>query len=473
MSQKEFAGAPPPGPRDYAEIFGHLLNGIAHCRMEFDEEGRPVDFVYLLVNPAFERLTGLREARGRRVSELIPGILETDRRLLELYARVALGGPPLRFEYRLEALDSWFLVSAFSPRRGEFVAVFEVVTERKAAELERERLLADLQRRNAELDAIFELAPVLLSIHQADGTWLRANESARRLFGLDPARFDRSSVAARLRARFADGRPLTPENMPSTRVLAGEYVRGAEYLIEGSDGETHTLLFNGFPLRIEGRPEGAVFAQVDVSSYKRIEAELAALLKEKDLILREAHHRIKNILASLESLIRLQAAANPSIEAAAALGEAADRVRGAQTLYRHLFEAGRYESLGLRELLPELVEEVIASYPSRSRPRLELACEELELASDKLQPFGLILDELVANAMKHAFAGREGGLLRVGLRREGDRLVLEVEDDGPGPEGGPRHEGFGLRLIQGLAAQLGGSFGVEGPGFRARLEFPV
>ena len=117
----------------YRSLFGNMLNGFAYCQMLF-EQGRPTDFVYLNVNSAFETLTGLKDVTGRRVSEVIPGLRESDPGLFEVYGRVALTGTPERFETYVEALGMWFSVSVYSPRREYFVAIFDVISERKQIE---------------------------------------------------------------------------------------------------------------------------------------------------------------------------------------------------------------------------------------------------------------------------------------------------------------------------------------------------
>ena len=119
----------------YRSLFDNMLNGFAYCQMTF-EKGVPVDFIYLKVNAAFETLTGLKEVIGKKVSEVIPGIHESDPNLLATYARVVMSGQPERFEFFVEALQQWFLLSIYSPKPEHFVAVFDVITERKLAEQE-------------------------------------------------------------------------------------------------------------------------------------------------------------------------------------------------------------------------------------------------------------------------------------------------------------------------------------------------
>jgi len=119
----------------YHSLFDNMLNGFAYCQMIF-ENGVPVDFVYLDVNIAFKTLTGLHNVVGKKASEAIPGIRESDPGLFEIYGRVAKSGKPERIEFFLKALQQWFLLSLYSPQPDYFVAVFDLITERKLAEQE-------------------------------------------------------------------------------------------------------------------------------------------------------------------------------------------------------------------------------------------------------------------------------------------------------------------------------------------------
>jgi PAS domain S-box-containing protein len=117
----------------YRSLFEHMPAGYAFCEMLYDERHQPVDWIYLEVNPAFERSTGLKDAAGKKVSELIPGIRETNPEVFEIYNRVAETGQPERFEIDLTLLNLELDVSVFSPARGFFVATFEDITERRRA----------------------------------------------------------------------------------------------------------------------------------------------------------------------------------------------------------------------------------------------------------------------------------------------------------------------------------------------------
>ena len=115
----------------YRSLFDNMLDGFAYCKMFF-EDGKPQDFVYLDVNDAFERLTGLKNVIGKKVTEVIPGIKESNPELFEIYGRVALTGNPERFETYVDSLGIWFSISVYSTEREHFVAVFDNITRAQA-----------------------------------------------------------------------------------------------------------------------------------------------------------------------------------------------------------------------------------------------------------------------------------------------------------------------------------------------------
>ena len=121
--------------KKYRSLFENMLDGFAYCRMIFDETGNPVDFEYLEINEAFERLTGLkREAViGKKVTEAIPGTEKANPELFEIYGRVALTCKEEKFEIYFKPLSRWFSISVYCPKKGYFAAVFEDITQSKQA----------------------------------------------------------------------------------------------------------------------------------------------------------------------------------------------------------------------------------------------------------------------------------------------------------------------------------------------------
>lgn len=141
----------------YRQLFENMVEGVAYCKMIFKNE-EPVDFIYIAVNHAFETLTGLKDVVGRPVSEVIPGVSESDRELFKIYGRVALTGEPEKFEIFVNALKMWFSLSVYSPEKGYFVAAFEVINERKMAEQKLQEYMSDLKRSNEELQQFAYIA---------------------------------------------------------------------------------------------------------------------------------------------------------------------------------------------------------------------------------------------------------------------------------------------------------------------------
>jgi PAS domain S-box-containing protein len=118
----------------YQRLFDSMLEGFAYCKMIYDDEGRAVDWLYLDANPAFSRLTGLRDVVGKRVLEVLPTTRADNPELLEAYERVAATGEPEEFEIDFRPLDMSLRVTALCPEPGHFVAIFENITARKTAE---------------------------------------------------------------------------------------------------------------------------------------------------------------------------------------------------------------------------------------------------------------------------------------------------------------------------------------------------
>ena len=117
----------------YRSLFEHMLNGFAYCRILYADD-RPMDFVYLDVNPAFETLTGLKNVIGKKVSEVIPGHRTTNPELIAVYGHVAQTGQPSHLETFVPELKKWFSIALHCPAPDHFVAIFDNITERKQAE---------------------------------------------------------------------------------------------------------------------------------------------------------------------------------------------------------------------------------------------------------------------------------------------------------------------------------------------------
>ena len=197
-------------------------------------------------------------------------------------------------------------------------------------------------------------------------------------------------------------------------------------------------------------------------------------LSEKDALMREIHHRVKNNLQIISSLLSMQQRALKDEPARAALGDTRQRISALALIYRTLYQSDDIRHADAREFLTELVGQMVASESGRGHTvTSSIDADSLVVDPDKLAPLALWLVEAITNAQKHAFAGR-GGALQVRFRVNGDTSVLEVEDDGPGSSDEAVRSGVGRTLMGAFAKQLRGNaelLPAPGGGTIARMVF--
>ena len=208
-----------------------------------------------------------------------------------------------------------------------------------------------------------------------------------------------------------------------------------------------------------------------------IQARDAALnegLAEKDVLMREIHHRVKNNLQIISSLLSMQQRALTDAPAKAALGDTRQRISALALIYRTLYQSDNIRHADARDFLTELVGQLVASEAGRGHlVTSSVQADSLLVDPDKLAPLALWLVEAVTNAQKHAFAAR-GGDLQVRFSVSGETSVLEVQDDGPGPDPASDSGGVGRTLMGAFAKQLRGAaelLPAPGGGTIARLVF--
>jgi two-component sensor histidine kinase len=205
------------------------------------------------------------------------------------------------------------------------------------------------------------------------------------------------------------------------------------------------------------------------------EQDVLRSLHEKEILLKEIHHRVKNNMQVISSLLFLQMQYVSNESDRVLFAESQKRIQAMALVHEELYGARDLSSVDMREYVPRLVGRVTggSAVPVEARCRVD----EVRLPVTSSIPCGLLLNELVMNAVKHAFKARHRGLLMVNLTRENGNLLLCVEDDGPGlPQGFSMAESgtLGMTLVSSLAAQLGGRVWAENrnPGARFCLGFP-
>jgi two-component sensor histidine kinase len=208
-------------------------------------------------------------------------------------------------------------------------------------------------------------------------------------------------------------------------------------------------------------------------------SELSATLREREVLLQEVHHRVKNNLQVISSIIRMQVRQLDDPSSRDALEECQTRVQAIALIHEKLYQSKDYSRVPFSEYAKSLAANVFsATGVSPTGVVLDLQMEELSLAVDKAIPCGLILNELITNALKHAFPDSRRGTVRVKLRRVDDRaILLSVADDGVGLSESfeiEKSDSLGMQLVSTLIEQLDGRLEISGAGGTTfSVTFPV
>ncbi len=238
------------------------------------------------------------------------------------------------------------------------------------------------------------------------------------------------------------------------------------------DGSSRTLI--GEAALIADR---IVITFVDVTLAEAAAAQMTANIKEKELLLSEVHHRIKNNMNTIKGLLTLQIEAETNQSAAEALKDAEGRVQGIIMLYDRLYCTDNYRELSVREYLEPLVEEVVNSFPNRDIVTVQTDIQNSILNVQLLTPLGILVNELLTNMMKHAFAGRETGVIFLSVSQNENRISVILKDDGIGlPESVSliNSTGFGMMLVGMLLEQMGGTMQIDiDNGTKFTIEFTI
>lgn len=275
---------------------------------------------------------------------------------------------------------------------------------------------------------------------------------------------------------------LCPEGAPSTSNIAIVMLTGMsseQVAVKAMRAGAHDYLAKD-RISAEGLSMAVRKATEKVSLTRALQEErdrLARSLAEKEVLIQEVHHRVKNNLAVIASLLRLQAANMRDETLAAALRESQNRVESMTLIHEQLYANGDLREVDLAQHASLLASNLFHSYGvDAARVSWKVAMEPLLLGVDRAIPAGLILNELVSNALKHAFPYGRAGTVVIEGGRYGGRVQLVVRDDGIGaPQGVElvRPHSLGMQIIQILTRQLKGTFEVAcGRPATFKISFP-
>lgn len=202
----------------------------------------------------------------------------------------------------------------------------------------------------------------------------------------------------------------------------------------------------------------------NISELRKKEDELTKSLSEKEVLLREIHHRVKNNLNIIISLISLEES-NPGKSAMEILGELKNRIHSIYSVHEKLFMQDQFINLNFKDYIDDLLVNIIDSFDAKAvYVRYSLEIEEINLEVETVVPLGLIVTELVTNSLKYAFPEDGKGTVKVTCRTENDHFLMTVEDDGvslPATVDIDTAATLGLRLVKSLTDQLQGNLVID------------
>jgi len=293
--------------------------------------------------------------------------------------------------------------------------VMDMTERKKAQETVRESERRERERAE-ELATLFEAVPIAVFIaRDPDCLHLTGNRLADEILRIPHG--NELSLSSSPNARpthfkpFKDGRELRLDELPAQRAARGENVQGFEFSLVFDDEMVRHVLGYGTPLLDDqGRPRGTVAALVDITERKWAEAALRASLHEKDVLLKEVHHRVKNNMQILASLVSLQADAVDDPAIRDIFGDFRDQVRTMALVHENLYKSENLANINFAAYANGLTENLSRMHGRGNTDiRLTLDLEPATLPIESAVPCGLILNELVTNAYKHAFRARSSG----------------------------------------------------------------
>ena len=286
------------------------------------------------------------------------------------------------------------------------------------------------------------------------------NQGAEKIFCYSAEEVLGKNLSMLLPETFRSVHTSHVQNFGKSGVISRRMQERSEISGQRKNGVTFPAEANISQLEIEGRHIYTAILQ-DVSEQKLIENKLRESLKEKEILLQEVNHRVKNNLQVILSLFALQGESTDDPERIAMLSEIRLRIQSMAMIHEKIYKSERLGQINFHQYVKDLTTEIFHTYSTSSGSvRLNLEVAPVSLEINRAVPFALILNELTSNALKYAFTAKEKGNLSISLKLEKDKLLLlTVCDDGIGI---PKKIQFsntktlGLRLVRVLTRQLNG-----------------
>jgi len=256
-----------------------------------------------------------------------------------------------------------------------------------------------------------------------------------------------------------------------------------EYRILRPDGSVRTVWAEAGELELDGAGEPVLLRGIvhDITKRKQAEQEVQKQLSEKEILLREVHHRVKNNIANIESLLSLQAASTANAEVKATLQDAITRVQSMRVLYDKLLLSKDLHEVSMKNYTEGLIDSLVMFFDPKNNVRIEKRVTDFEIDAKKAFLVGIIVNELLTNVFKYAFkelgTGTGTGTVSISIEKEQAKVTLIIQDDGVGFDERTmqnKSPGFGLTIVKMLVEQFGGTYSsVNDNGARSVVQFEL
>ncbi len=272
--------------RKYRMLFENMMNGFALHEIILDENSNPINYKFLEVNSAFEKLTGLdrHDIINKMVTDVLPGIEKEPENWIETYGKIALNGGEIRFEEYSRNLRKWFSILAFSPQEGYFATLLEDITEKK-------RIAQELNRSEKRFRELAELLPQSVFEMDTKGYFSFANRAAFESFGYEVTELKGLNV---FQLFIPEEKPRISENIQ--RKLTGEPIQNHEYTALRKGGTEFSILLYSSPIIEDNKSVGIRGIALDITYLKQTEKKL----KETEVAMRSLINSVSDYLFMIE-----------------------------------------------------------------------------------------------------------------------------------------------------------------------------
>jgi len=439
-------------------LFNNSLNAVALIELIYDEESKITDGIILAINPVFEKCTGLKSenVEGKLYTEVYPDVLKTGniQKLDEKLRR----DEPYFSEVFYKPTGKYFNFTAHEIDKGLIAIVMEDITGEKQAIkslIENEVKLKSFSL----LNNITENIPACVACVNAATL---KYEFVNRVYG---ETFDiRPEIIIGMSVKEIIGNDAFMNALPYIKQACNGEKISYENMIPAK-GELRCYNVNYIPLaNNHDNIQYLIILAIDITERKISENKINMLLKEKEILIKEVHHRIKNNMSTIAGILFLHSDSIKDPSAVSALQDAESRVHSMMVLYDKLYRSDNFTEMPILEYLTPLVDEIICSLHNNRTIKIEKKIADFVVDSRLLFPLGIIVNELMTNIIKHAFNDRNTGLIIISASAVNGRAVISIKDNGIGlPENYDiKHSsGFGLSLIEMLIEQIDGVIKIE------------